>query len=107
MAEIVELTETTFDQVTGEDTLVLVDFWAEWCAPCRAIAPVLKELAAEKNGNLRIGKLDVDAHPDVARRFGVMAIPTLILFRKGEEVARIRGAVPKPVLLQHIEPHLA
>jgi len=105
--KITVLTTDNFKTEIGEDTPVLVDFWAEWCAPCRAIAPILDELADEKDGSLRIGKLNVDEHPDVAQELGVMGIPTLLLFAKGEEKARIVGARPKEALLKEIEPHLA
>jgi len=77
---------------------VLVDFWAPWCGPCRAVAPVLEALAGERAGQVKIAKLNVDENPRLSARFGVQAIPTMIVFRGGREVDQIRGAVPKPEL---------
>ncbi len=107
MATITEVTTQTFDDKIAGDTPVLVDFWAEWCAPCRAIAPILEEIAAELQGELEVVKLNVDEHPDIAQRYGVMSIPTLMLFAKGEEKTRLVGARGKEALVKEIEPHLA
>jgi len=106
MANIAQLTTNTFQDSIASTTPTLVDFWAEWCAPCRAVAPILEEIAAEKDGSLRVVKLNVDENPDIAQRFGVMSIPTLILFASGEEKARVVGARAKEQLLKDIEPHL-
>lgn len=107
MADIAQLTTDTFeDSITG-DVPVLVDFWAEWCAPCRAVAPILEEIARENETRLRVVKLNVDDNPDVAMKLQVRSIPTLILFAKGEELARVIGARAKEQLLREIEPHLA
>jgi thioredoxin 1 len=101
------VTDSTFDEeVARSDTPVLVDFWAEWCGPCLAIAPILEEIAAEKAGSLRVVKLNVDDNVATARRFEVMSIPTLILFKGGEIQARIVGAKGKTALLSDIDPHL-
>ncbi len=107
MADIAQLTAATFQDTVAGDTPVLVDFWAEWCAPCRAVAPILQEIAGENSGRLRVVKLNVDENPDVAQRLGILSIPTLILFAKGEEKARVVGARAKEQLLRDIEPHLA
>ncbi len=106
MATITALTSETFDDQVASDTPTLVDFWAEWCAPCRAIHPILEEIATEYDSKLRIVKLNADEHPDVVRKLGVMSIPTLILFAKGEEKTRIVGARAKQQLLKDIDPHL-
>jgi thioredoxin 1 len=107
MGTAIELTDTTFDeQIKGADEPVLVDFWAEWCGPCKMIAPVLEEIAAEQAGKLRIAKLNVDENLDVSRRFEVMSIPTLILFKDGEPQLRIIGAKGKGQLLQELHPFL-
>lgn len=102
------LSDATFDaEIKTSDGAVLVDFWAEWCAPCRAVAPVLDEIAAEKGDALRIAKLNVDDNPEVARRFEVMSIPTLILFKDGVPTdLRIVGAKGKSALLAEIDPYL-
>ena len=97
------LSDATFDEtVKGSDLPVLVDFWAEWCGPCKMIAPILDEIASEHNGKLRIAKLNVDENPDTARKFEVMSIPTLIVFADGEVRKRLVGAKGKGQLLQDL-----
>ena len=104
---IATLDDATFDeQINGADTPVLVDFWAEWCGPCKMIAPILEEIADERPDSIRIAKLNVDDAPEIARRFQVMSIPTMILFKNGEEAKRIIGAKPKQALLDDVVPYL-
>jgi thioredoxin 1 len=108
MSEKIEtLTDATFDEhVKASDVPVLVDFWAEWCGPCKMISPVLEEIAEEQAGKIRIGKLNIDDNLDVTRRFDVMSIPTLILFKDGEPQVRLIGAKPKGALLEEIAAYL-
>ena len=104
---IATLSDATFDEhVKGSDVPVLVDFWAEWCGPCKMISPVLEEIAEEQAGKLQIGKLNIDDNLEVTRRFDVMSIPTLILFKDGEPEVRLIGAKPKGQLLQEIAQYL-
>jgi thioredoxin 1 len=105
--KIVTLSDATFDEhVKSSDVPVLVDFWAEWCGPCKMISPVLEEIAEEQAGKLQIGKLNIDDNLEVTRRFDVMSIPTLILFKDGEPEVRLIGAKPKGQLLQEIAQYL-
>ena len=108
MAEgVLTLTDQTFDEeIKGADQPVLVDFWAEWCGPCKMIAPVLDEIASDNVGKLRIGKINIDENLELARRFDVMSIPTLILFKDGEPQLRIIGAKGKGQLLQELHQFL-
>ena len=108
MSEKIEtLTDATFDEnVKGSDVPVLVDFWAEWCGPCKMITPVLEEIADEQAGKVRIAKLNIDDNLDVTRRFEVMSIPTLILFKDGEPQVRLIGAKPKGQLVEEISAYL-
>jgi thioredoxin 1 len=98
------LTDATFDlEVLQSDQPVLVDFWAEWCGPCKMIAPAIAELAGEYNGKAKVGKLDVDNNNESAIKFGIRSIPALLIFKGGIKVDEIIGAVPKQVIKQRLE----
>jgi len=104
---ILNLSETTFDEEVNSSTKpMLVDFWAEWCGPCKMLAPILEEIANEQVGVLRIAKVDVDQAPNLARRFEVMSIPTLIVFNDGTPVKRFVGAKGKHQLLDELSEFL-
>ena len=100
-----ELTDATFDAAIAKGT-VLVDVWAPWCGPCRMIAPIVEQIAQENDGKISVGKLDVDVNGQTAMKYGVMSIPTLILFKDGKPVERLVGMMPKERLMAKIKPHL-
>lgn len=103
----VEVTDTNFKtEVLESQTPVLVDFWAEWCGPCKMIAPVVEELAREYSGKLKVGKVDVDSNQQTPIQFGIRSIPTLLIFKNGKVVDQIVGAVPKRTLAEKIAKHL-
>jgi thioredoxin 1 len=102
-----ELTDASFNAALKEtDKTILVDFWAEWCAPCRMMAPLIQQLAMELSGRAFVAKLNVDQNPLTASRFSVMSIPNFIAFRGGQPVGRVVGAVGKPSLMQLIQSHM-
>ena len=108
MAGIVNLSTTTFDETVGaSDKPVVIDFWAEWCGPCKQIAPILQEIATEHGEDVTIAKLNVDDNPELARRFNVMSIPTLLVFSGGEVSKRLVGAKSKGALLEELDEFLA
>ena len=105
--DIVHTTDATFSQdVLKSDKPVLLDFWAEWCGPCKVIAPTIDQLSVEYAGKMKVVKLDVDANNEISSRYSVLNIPTLILFKDGHPVEKMIGALPKPALLAKIAPHL-
>ena len=107
MAKPIEVTDASFAEEVEKATLpVLVDFWAPWCGPCRMLAPTVEQIAAENEGKLKVGKLNVDDNPQAANRFQVMSIPTLVLFKDGQQIARLVGVQPKAGIMSQISKYL-
>ena len=108
MSKELEITEANFEEsVIKSAHPVMIDFWASWCGPCKMIAPSVEQLADEYVGKAVIGKVNVDEQPELAGRYGVMSIPTLLFFKEGKQVGMIRGAYPKNAIAQELEKHLA
>jgi thioredoxin len=103
---ILELTSGNFDEETKAASPILVDFWAEWCGPCRMVAPVLEQLAKDYAGKARVGKVNVDEHSAIAMRYGVQSIPTLLLFKQGKVVEQYIGATSRDVLAKILDKHV-
>ena len=107
MASTVEITDSNFEEILKSDQPVLVDFWAEWCGPCKMIGPLVEELAGDYDGKAVIGKVNVDENPNMSAKFGIRSIPTLLVFKGGEIVDKQIGAVPKQVLAEKIDAQMA
>ena len=108
MSKPLELTDTNFsEEVESSDNPVLVDFWAEWCGPCRMIGPIVEELAGEYEGKAKIGKVNVDNNPQVSVKYGIRSIPALLIFKDGQVVDQIIGAVPKSQIKKQLDAQLA
>jgi thioredoxin 1 len=107
MAKAIEINDSNFEEILNSDKPVLVDFWAEWCGPCKMIGPVVEELAHDYEGKAVIGKVNVDENPNLSAKFGIRSIPTLLVFKGGEIVDKQVGAVPKGVLSQKLEAQMA
>ncbi|MEX2403900.1 MAG: thioredoxin TrxA [Balneolales bacterium] len=108
MAKPIALTDDSFDnEVLKSDQPVLVDFWAEWCGPCRMIGPIVEELAGEYEGKLKVGKVDVDSNPQISTKYNIRSIPALLIFKNGEVVDQIVGAVPKVELKKQLDAQVA
>ncbi len=102
MSEVIEYKGEKFDEIVASEIPCMVDFWAPWCGPCRMIAPVIEEIAREMKGNMKVVKVNVDDYPELAERFGIMSIPTLLFFKNGEIKGKIVGAVPKREILKKL-----
>ena len=107
MAKPIDVTDSTFDQeVLKSEKPVLVDFWAPWCGPCRAIAPVLSELAEQRQDQLKVAKVNIDEHQQYAAQLRVMTVPTLVLFKDGQPVGHVTGGVPRNMIVSLLDRHL-
>lgn len=107
MSKALKFTDDSFeDEVLNSDKPVLVDFWAEWCGPCKMVGPVVEELAGEYEGKAKIGKVDVDNNPETSTKYGIRSIPSLLIFKNGEVVDQIVGAVPKSQLKKQLDAQL-
>jgi|TARA_B100000959_G_C14462867_1_gene411752 thioredoxin 1 len=100
----IQVTDDTFQDTVQNNELVLIDFWAPWCGPCKAIAPVLEEIS-EEHSNIVIAKMNTDENPNISSQHGIMSIPTMMIFKNGQLVDRLVGALPKPAILQKLEAH--
>jgi thioredoxin 1 len=107
MGKPVEITDANFEEIINSEQPVLVDFWAEWCGPCKMIGPIVEEMAGEYDGKAVIGKVNVDLNPGVSAKFGIRSIPTLLVFKGGEIVDKQVGAVPKNILAKKLDAQLA
>ena len=105
MSNPIEVTDDTFESTIADNKLVLVDFWAPWCGPCRMVAPVLDEIAGEHGDKVTIAKVNTDDNQAVASKHGIMSIPTMMLFKDGEKIDQMVGALPKPQIMAKLEPH--
>ena len=107
MSNVIELNDSNFDdEVVKSDLPVLVDFWAEWCGPCKMIAPSVEKISEEYSDKLKVGKLDVDSNPNISSTFGIRSIPTLLIFKNGSPVDQIVGAVSKDVISAKVDSHI-
>ncbi len=106
MSKPIEITDNNYEEIINSGKPVMVDFWAEWCGPCRIIGPVVEEMANDYDGKVVIGKVDVDNNPSITAKFGVRSIPTLLIFKDGQVVDKQIGAVPKSILSKKLEAQL-
>jgi thioredoxin 1 len=107
VAELLNVTDGTFEaEVVKSDKTVLVDFWAPWCGPCRAVGPILAEIAEEQESTLKVVKVNIDDNQQYAFKLGIMTVPTMVVFRDGQPVDKIVGAMPKRSLMARVQPHL-
>ncbi len=105
MGNTIEVTDDTFEATIADNKLVLVDFWAPWCGPCRMVGPVLDEIAGDHSDKVTIAKVNTDENQAVASQHGIMSIPTMMLFKDGQKIDQMVGALPKPQIMAKLEPH--